>query len=241
MKIFKKWWQLAFALLLAVSLVSPTASAAVLQPVNQEQQATTFDVTLSIDGLYGTTIVPETIEDVEAGTTALELLEQVLQDNNKPYVVTVHPVYGPYLESIDGLAAGSLNGWDGWVYTVNDISPTVGLGAYVLAPNDEVHVYYTTWAQLNTPSTVAVDDINPSVTVNLTGDLLNTGTASNLANWTIDTGTTALTAQSVTVNTSQQAVITFAGQAEEGTITITASANALLGNSASEPLEVDVQ
>jgi len=102
-------------------------------------------------------------------------------------------------------------------------------------------VYYTTWAQLNTPSTVAVDDINPSVTVNLTGDLLNTGTASNLANWTIDTGTTALTAQSVTVNTSQQAVITFAGQAEEGTITITASANALFGNSASEPLEVVVQ
>ncbi|WP_342472049.1 DUF4430 domain-containing protein [Metasolibacillus sp. FSL H7-0170] len=238
---FKKWWHLAFALLLAVSLVSPAASAAVLQPVNEVQRATVSNVSLSVDGLYGTPIVTSTTQDVTASTTALSFLEQVLTAQNKSYVVTVHPTFGPYLESIEGLAAGSLGGWDGWVYTVNGNSPTVGLDAYVLSANDVVRVYYTTWAQLKTTNTVAVDDVNPSVTVNLTGDLFNTVAASNLANWTINTGTTALTAQSITVNTNQQAVITFAGQANAGTIIITASASALLGGLASDPLEIEVQ
>lgn len=237
----KKWWHLAFALLLAFALVSPAVSAEVLQPVSQESQEATFDVQLSINGLFGTPILSEIVDDVSTGTTALELLEQVLQEKNKPYVVTVHPEYGPYLESIDGLASGSLNGWDGWVYTVNTISPMFGLDAYVLEPNDVIHIYYTTWAQLESASTVAVNEIDPSVTVNLTGDLLNVATASILANWTINAGTTALTAQSITVNTNQQVVITFDGQAQAGTISITASANALLGGSASEQLVVEVQ
>lgn len=236
---FKKWWHLAFALLLAFALVSPTASAAVLQPVSQELQSTTFDVELSIDGLDDE-ILGLTTATVAEGTTALELVEQVLDNEGIPYVV-VSTQYGPYLQSIDGRAAGSLNGWDGWVYTVNNISPNDGLADYVLEPDDVVHIYYTTWAKLQTTSTVAINDNNPTVTVDLTGDLFVTPGVTNLANWTINTGTTALTTQSVTVNTDQQVVITFAGQAQAGTITITASANALFGSSASEPLEVEVK
>lgn len=236
---FKKWWHLAFALLLAVSLVSPTASAAVLQPVSQEVLSADFDVQLSVTGLYDE-ILGETTVNVQDGTTALELVEQTLDDAGIPYVV-VSTQYGPYLQSIDGRAAGSLNGWDGWVYTVNGDSPDYGLAEYQLEPDDVVHIYYTTWAKLETASAIAVNDNNPSITVDLTGDLFITPGASNLANWTINTGTTALTAQSVTVNTDQQAVITFVGQAQAGTITITASANALLGGSVSEPVVVEVQ
>ena len=234
---FKKWWQVAFAFLLVVSLLSPTASAAVLQSAKQETQTATFDVQLSVDGLYAP-ILPATIENVSTGTTALSLMENVLTANGIPYVVTIHPIYGPYLESVDGRAAGSLNGWDGWVYTVNDISPIVGLDAYVLEPDDKVHIYYTTWAKLGTTSKVNAGDINPAITVDLTGDLFTA--ASNIANWTINTGTTALTVQSITVNTDQQAVITFSGQAEEGTILITASANALFGGTASDPLTIEI-
>ncbi|MFJ7839049.1 DUF4430 domain-containing protein [Lysinibacillus sphaericus] len=239
MATFKKWWHIAFAFLLAVSLLSPTASATtVLQPTNQEAPTATFDVQLAVDGLYGP-ILPATTEIVSTGTTVLSLMENTLTANGIPYIVTIHPIYGPYLESVDGRASGSLNGWDGWVYTVNGISPTVGLDAYKLEPDDKVHIYYTTWAKLGTASTVGVGQINPKVTVDLTGDLFLTN-ASNIANWTINTGTTALTAQSITVNTDQQAVITFSGQAEEGSISITASANALLGGSTSEPLTIDV-
>lgn len=238
MATFKKWWHVVFAFLLVVSLLTPTASATVLQPTNQEVQTATFDVQLSVDGLYGP-ILPVTTEIVSTGTTALSLMENTLTANGIPYIVTIHPIYGPYLESVDGRASGSLKGWDGWVYTVNGISPTVGLDAYKLEPDDKVRIYYTTWAKLGTASTVNVGEINPKVTVDLTGDLLLTN-ASNIANWTINTGTTALTAQSITVNTDQQAVITFSGQAEEGNISITASANALFGGSASEPLTIDV-
>lgn len=241
---FKKWWQFALVLLLAFSLVSPTASAALLQPVSQEAQTSDFDVQLSATGLCGTgscdEILAGTTVNVQEGTTALELVEQVFDAEGISYVV-VSTQYGPYLQSIDGRAAGSLNGWDGWVYTVNGVSPNYGLAEYQLEADDVVHIYYTTWAKLETASAIAVNDNNPSVTVNLTGDLFITPDASNLANWTIITGTTALTAQSITVNTNQQAVITFAGQAQAGTITITASANALFGSSASEPVEVKVQ
>ncbi|MDM5234537.1 DUF4430 domain-containing protein [Lysinibacillus pakistanensis] len=241
---FKKWWHLALVLLLAFSLVTPSASAAVLQPVSQEAQSADFDVQLSVKGLCGTGSCHEILEgttvNVQEGTTALELVEQVLDAEGIPYVV-VSTQYGPYLQSIDGLAAGSLNGWDGWVYTVNGYSPNFGLAEYQLQADDVVHIYYTTWSKLETASVIAVNDNNPSVTVNLTGDLFTTPNGSNLANWTINTGTTTLTAQSVTMNANQQAVITFAGQAQAGTITITASANALFGSSASEPLEVKVQ
>ncbi|CAM5234223.1 hypothetical protein LSPH24S_03642 [Lysinibacillus sphaericus] len=83
---FKKWWHIAFAFLLAVSLLSPTASATtVLQPTKQEAQIATFDVQLAVDGLYGS-ILPATTEIVSTGTTALSLMENTLTANGIPYI-----------------------------------------------------------------------------------------------------------------------------------------------------------
>ncbi len=65
--------------------------------------------------------------------------------------------------------------------------------------------------------------------------------ATNIANWTIDAGTTALTPTTISLNSNKQAVITFDGQTKAGTISITASANALIGEKTAETFNIVIK
>lgn len=47
-----------------------------------------------------------------------------------------------YITEINGLAAGTFGGWDGWNYRVNGESPSVGIADYVLTEASELLLYY---------------------------------------------------------------------------------------------------
>ena len=51
--------------------------------------------------------------------------------------------YGPYITALYGDTANYFGvNYDGWVYTVNGVSPSVGVGGYALLPGDTVVIYY---------------------------------------------------------------------------------------------------
>ncbi len=129
----------------------------------------TYDVKVSVKGLSNT-ILNTTTQNISSGTTALDLVKNILKEQNIPHEV-IDGSWGPYIQSIANLASGILNGWDGWMYTVNGISPDVGLDLYQLKSNDELIVYYSTWPKLSTTNDVNAGSENPSITVDLVGDL----------------------------------------------------------------------
>lgn len=47
-----------------------------------------------------------------------------------------------YISEVNGIAAGSFGGWDGWYYAVNSVVPNVGVSGYTLNNNDTVVLYY---------------------------------------------------------------------------------------------------
>lgn len=49
---------------------------------------------------------------------------------------------GAYITDINGDVAATFGGWDGWMYRVNNIEPSVGIEGYVLAENDSLLIYY---------------------------------------------------------------------------------------------------
>ncbi|MBO4584196.1 MAG: DUF4430 domain-containing protein [Clostridia bacterium] len=48
----------------------------------------------------------------------------------------------PYISSINGDAAGTFGGWDGWLYTVNGEEPGVGINETFLKEGDEILFYF---------------------------------------------------------------------------------------------------
>jgi len=75
--------------------------------------------------------------DSDADLTALDALKQALDSANIPYSAD-----NGYVSSINNETAGSFGGYDGWFYQVNNVSPTVGMGAYNVQNNDDLVVYY---------------------------------------------------------------------------------------------------
>ena len=235
----RRWLNIVIALMLALSLVSPVAAQASEGGGAYAQASVTeatYQVRLTVNGLSGP-ILASADRTVAEGTTALELVKSALDANSIDYQV-VDSQYGAYIQSIDGLAAGSLGGWDGWMYSVNGVSPNVGLGAFELNDGDEVVVYYSTWPAFSTTSEIEEAADNPTVTVDLKGDLF-TNEAAQLSNWSFDAGTTALAAKGVTLVSDQQAVIAFEGTAKVGELSVTALSPAFAGKG-SASLTVDI-
>lgn len=75
--------------------------------------------------------------DSEGKLTALDALEQALNSANIAYTVS-----GGYITSINGETAGSFGGWDGWLYEVNDTSPSVGMSDYKVENKDNLVIFY---------------------------------------------------------------------------------------------------
>ena len=57
--------------------------------------------------------------------------------------ITVTGAENSYITDINGESAGSFGGWDGWSYTVNGQSPSVGIGDYNIKSGDIIVVFYS--------------------------------------------------------------------------------------------------
>ena len=231
----RRWFNIVIVLMLALSMISPMAAQAsgsgdTYAPASSVASASvteaTYQVELAVNGLSGP-ILASAIHTATEGTTALELVKSALEESSISYDV-VNSEYGAYIKAINGLEAGSWGGWDGWMYSVNGVSPDVGLGAYELNDADKVEVYYSTYPIFSTTSVLEETTENPTVTVDLVGDAF-TEQAELLNNWSIDVGDTALTVKEITRASNQQAVIAFEGTAQPGSIAISALSPAFLG------------
>ena len=88
--------------------------------------------------------IPDVKRSAAGGTKASEVLKSVLTDNG----YTVAGVESGYISSITtpgGVELGELtNGaQSGWLYTVNGVSPSVGINSYTLKDNDIIVLYYS--------------------------------------------------------------------------------------------------
>lgn len=175
--------------------------------INDEQA---FSIQVVVEGLDKTIISNQPLT-IQQGTTALEAVKTVLEAAGVQYEIT-ESQYGPYVKTIDGLTAGSLNGWDGWGYTVNGESPWVGLSDYILAKDDQLTVYYSKYPVLTANSQQT--DSGLLATIELIGDVFtekNSVTA--LENWQVETNTN-LQLASVKRVSNQKLQLTFDGQVQ---------------------------
>ncbi|GAA0136355.1 hypothetical protein YSY43_31960 [Paenibacillus sp. YSY-4.3] len=211
------------------------AEAAPVQPsISAQLQVTGMD-----SELYASQIV--TVSPNGGEVTALDVMKQGLDTAVPPisYSITGSGS-NAYVTEIGGQVAGTLGGWDGWMYTVNGVAPWVGAGEYVIQPGDQVHFYYSRWASISAAALeISHGASNPAIEIKLVGDTF-TPAAGQVNYWLIDTGTTGLQVAGVTMSNNQQANIAFAGQAAEGIITVQALAGALAGQSESETVSVVV-
>ena len=94
---------------------------------------------------------------------------------------------------------------------------------------------------ISTDSTIAVDDKDPVVILNLEGtDFAPKQASTKVANYTITPGTTALTAGTITRIDDKTVKIAFTGTAVAGTLKIKALANAVVNGVASNEISITV-
>ncbi|WP_341323210.1 DUF4430 domain-containing protein [Solibacillus sp. FSL H8-0523] len=222
MGFWKKWLNIALTAVLMLTLLTPaTATIANAEELNTtaEQTENLLAVQVEIDGL-DKKIVESTTTNIAEGTKAIDAVKQVL-DNAKIAYEVLDGDYGPYIKSIEGLAAGKFNGWDGWMYTVNGQAPSVGLGAYPLAANDVLKVYYSKYPVLSAVTTES--NGQQAVTLNLVGDHFSARElVTALENWEVPA---EVTLQSVIRYSNEK--VTLKIQANPGTYTIKALAPTL--------------
>ncbi|MGO4546012.1 DUF4430 domain-containing protein [Paenibacillus sp. 2TAB23] len=196
---------------------------------------------LQVDGISGSifSLQNVTIKNTEKPATALDLLKQAL-DQAVPKInyKIVDSSFGAYVSSINGEAAGTLGGWDGWVYEVNGVAPSIGASAYELENDDVVRFYYSRWPAISTAAQIVNGATNPSVEVTLVGDEY-TAAADDSANWEINTGSTELQVSSL-VKDGNKVSISFNGTAKGGAVTLKALGTALVGGNDSESISVIV-
>lgn len=220
-----------------IALTDIQQSKSVWQRLADKPNLTT--VQINVNGINSPILPQQSITAAVYGSqpTAMDALKQVLEKSNINFVIQ-NSSYGPYLSSIAGQTAGTLGGYDGWMYKVNGVSPQVGAADYILNDDDIVTFYYGRWPSIAIASNTNIGILNPSLQIKLVGDTFTSG-ANTAANWSFDPGTTGLTIDHITQESNQQdLVITFAGQGQTGALKLQALPAALVSNSASNKLTI---
>ncbi len=102
-------------------------------------------------------------------TTALDIVENAATICGYTYVIQ-DTTFGPYLSQINSEAAA---GTSGWLYFVNNISPTSGAADYVLQEDDKVLWYYGDWGW--NPTRVILDktEVDPGEIISVNAQYFN--------------------------------------------------------------------
>lgn len=123
------------AKIISVSLSAVLMSATAVTAFATEKND--ISVSLRIEGV-DSCILYDSYE-IAYGSTASDLIQYAdkLSDD-----VTVTGAENGYITEVNGIEAGTFGGWDGWNYSVNAVSPNVGVSDYTLNNNDTVVLYY---------------------------------------------------------------------------------------------------
>lgn len=96
-----------------------------------------INVSLRIEGIDSCLLYNS--YELSEGSTASDLIQYADKLSD---AITVTGAENGYITDVNGEAAGKFGGWDGWQYTVNAVSPSVGVNDYTLNNNDTVVLYY---------------------------------------------------------------------------------------------------
>lgn len=118
-------------------------------------------ISLRIEGTAATLFVGEA--EIADDGTVWSSVAAVLDANGISYDAS-EGTYGLYVSSIGDDYAGKYGSWSGWMYMVNGISPSVGMGNYTLSDGDEVVLYFCAYTDDNIADTaVPLITVSPSV------------------------------------------------------------------------------
>lgn len=177
---------------------------------------------VKIDGLDAP-ILLDTEVIFETGSTIVQVVEQLLNEQNIPYELDQQK---KNFVSINNVQNGSLHGSDQWVVDVNEGSST-SLIDNAVNENDKIHIFYKRNAVLESITKLKVGDKDPTIELTLSGDTF-TEAASDVSNWTIGNG--ALTIGSVTVESKQKVLLHVQDEVPNEVLSITGLAKAVQSN-----------
>ncbi len=80
---------------------------------------------------------------LDDGDTVYNILMDADQISEDIAVTCTVSEYGAYLYAINEDASGQFGSWDGWMFMVNGVNPTMGIDAYKLKPGDKIVIYYS--------------------------------------------------------------------------------------------------
>ena len=95
-----------------------------------------INVSLRIEGIDSCLLYNS--YELSEGSTASDLIQYADKLSD---AITVTGAENGYITDVNGETAGKFGGWDGWQYTVNAVSPSVGVNDYTLSNNDTVVLY----------------------------------------------------------------------------------------------------
>ncbi len=80
-------------------------------------------------------------------------VQAVLEENGISYSASESSYGGIYVSSIGDDYASKYGSWSGWMFTVNGISPSVGMSDYTVSAGDEVLLYFCAYTDSNVADT----------------------------------------------------------------------------------------
>ena len=103
----------------------------------------TLTVSFTLNGNDGNWIAKKSYSGISEGSTAFDVFQSVLNENNYTYAARGSYVY--QITKPNGTAVGEFTeGKDsGWMYRVNGVLPSVYLAQYPLHNGDDIEVFYT--------------------------------------------------------------------------------------------------
>lgn len=106
-------------------------------PPRREGETITFS--LRIEGITAN-VFYKTVTVPSDGTPTLQ--EALLEVEKAEEGLTFTGLDKAYITAINGEEAGTYGGYDGWMYRVNNLEPSVGMDQYALKAEDSVVLYY---------------------------------------------------------------------------------------------------
>lgn len=134
------------ALLLSVMMVAGMCAAfaedadLVLISANEAPTAAAPSVTLRIEGAAKTIFYG--VVAFEENDTVLTVLERTLTAAEIEYTVSDSAYGGKYLSALGGETEATFGGYDGWMYSVNGVSPYDTIDVHALTEGDSILLYY---------------------------------------------------------------------------------------------------
>lgn len=116
---------------------------AVSVPFTASAEEETKEVSIRVEGI-NSCIFDDTVNVPADSETVMDALVYA-SDYYSDYFIIYSKMgsYGEYIYKINNDNEGTFGGYDGWMYTVNGVAPSVGVADYEVKDGDDILLYYS--------------------------------------------------------------------------------------------------